>query len=453
MSLRKNLILAVILLSYFVTAMDGAVIITGLEKISTELKLSQSSLSWVQNAYVLAWGGFMLLGGKLSDTFGRKGILNLSLILFGISSFMAGASTSARLLIFARFLQGIGASILAPTSLALIVDYFKGMERVRAIAWYSSISGLGMSVGLVIGGILAGLLSWRYGFFINIPILLFMLIVSLKALSSKRACRQEERSHFDIQGTIMSVLGIFIFVYAINGASNVWPWLILSLLILSGFILTEYRSDSPIMPLRLFDFRRSRANISRLLFSGSMMGFYFFISEYLQEAMSMRPLWIGVAFFPLTLSTFITAIGVPSAIRKWGNMRVLFTGQLLMLSGFVMMLFLGARSYYWLHIAAPMLFLGIGQGLTMSPLTNLGMAGVARQDNGSASGIINAAHQIGCSIGLSVMISAGAEASDIVSSCHIAMTTGLIFTILSFITLFVRKEYITKTTNHLLWKR
>ena len=143
MNTRKKLILTIILLSYLITAIDGSIVITEVTKISADLQLSPTLLSWVQNAYVLAWGGFMLLGGLLSDTFGRKRLLNLSLVLFGIGSLLAGISWSANIMIAARFIQGIGSAILAPTSLALIMDYFEGKERVKAVAWYSSI-GIGV---------------------------------------------------------------------------------------------------------------------------------------------------------------------------------------------------------------------------------------------------------------------------------------------------------------------
>ena len=178
MDIKRRFILTIVLLSYFVTAINGAIVITGLTDMAEELGLNQSALSWVQNAYVLAWGGFMLLGGRLSDTFGRRQILNLALVLFGIGSLLAGIAPSAIVLIVSRFIQGIGAAVLAPTSLALIIDYFKGQERVKAVAWYSSISGLGMCVGLIIGGILASFFSWRYGFFIYLPLILFMLVRS-----------------------------------------------------------------------------------------------------------------------------------------------------------------------------------------------------------------------------------------------------------------------------------
>ena len=144
MDIKRRFILTIVLLSYFVTAINGAIVITGLTDMAEELGLNQSALSWVQNAYVLAWGGFMLLGGRLSDTFGRRQILNLALVLFGIGSLLAGIAPSAIVLIVSRFIQGIGAAVLAPTSLALIIDYFKGQERLKAVAWCRSISGLGI---------------------------------------------------------------------------------------------------------------------------------------------------------------------------------------------------------------------------------------------------------------------------------------------------------------------
>lgn len=442
MNIQKKLILTVILLSYFVTTMDGAVVITGLERIAADLGLNQSALSWVQNAYMLAWGGFMLLGGKLSDACGRRAVLNVALVLFAVSSLFAGLSQTDWQLIAARFVQGMGAAILAPTVLALIVDCFEGQERVKAIAWYSSISGLGLSVGLVVGGVVADVFSWRYGFFINLPILLVMLLISVKVLPRRQ--RSEAHRAFDIKGTVLSVAGIFALVYAINGARQGGLLMLVAVALLTWFVRVERRSAVAVMPLRLFSASRSRANVARLLFSGSMTGFYFFVSEYMQEVMHLPPLWIGVAFFPLTLSTFAAAVRVPGAVRRYGNMRVLLTGQLLMLCGFAQMLVLDGHSHYWLNLALPMLTLGVGQGLTMSPLTNLGMAGVDPDDNGAASGVVNAAHQIGCSAGLSVMVAAGARVSGLVDACHVAMTIGLAFTLLSFAILFLRKQYLLK---------
>lgn len=450
----KIFILTVILLSYFVTAMDGAVVITGLEKIAKELSLSQVSLSWVTNAYVLAWGGFMLLGGKLSDTLGRKQALNLSLVIFGISSALAGLASSADILIFARFLQGMSAAVLAPTSLALIIDYFEGQERVKAIAWYSSISGLGMSIGLIVGGALADFFSWRYGFFINIPIVCFMLMVSFMELDNKTH-DAGTRSHLDITGTILSVVCIFSFVYAINGTEQLGFWMAVSALSLATFIGVEKHSQHPVMPLWLFNSTRTRANISRILFSGSMMGFYFFISQYLQEVFHLSPLWVGIAFFPLTLSTFVAAVVVPTFIHRFGNSHVLFSGLVIMLIGFGLIVYLGGESSYLIGISVPMLLLGIGQGFAMSPLTNAGIMGVTPNNAGVASGLVNAAHQIGCSIGLSLMVTASNGLSNAVSVCHTAMIVAFIFILIALFVMFGRAKYARKivltTINKKLW--
>lgn len=437
MDIKKRFILTIVLLSYFVTSINGAIVITGLTDMAEELGLNQSALSWVQNAYVLAWGGFMLLGGRLSDSFGRRQILNLALLLFGMGSLLAGIASSAAVLVFSRFMQGIGAAVLAPTSLALIMDYFEGQERVKAIAWYSSISGLGMCVGLVIGGILASFFSWRYGFLIYLPLILFMLVVALKVLSE--GGRKENGLRFDMWGTIYSVVCIFSFVYAINGAESAWLWLGTALCFLVLFIRQERKVSAPIMPLRLFNGIRTRANTARLLFAGAMMGFYFFISEFLQEVFRFTPLWVGIAFFPLTLSTFAGAMSVPKAVRRHGDNRTLFAGLILMLIGFIGMLRMDATSSYWSGIAIPMLFLGFGQGLVMSPLTNLGIWNVRPEDSGAASGVVNAAHQVGCSVGLSVMVTVSSDTVEMAGICHIAMLVGFGFTLLAFVIMFFDK--------------
>lgn len=430
MDTKKRLILAIVLLSYFVTAINGAIVITGLTDMAAELELSQQALSWVQNAYVLAWGGFMLLGGRLGDTFGRRQILNLALVLFGIGSLLAGMAPSAPVLVFSRFMQGVGAAALAPASLALIIDYFEGQERVKAIAWYSSVSGLGMCVGLVIGGVLASFFSWRYGFFVYLPLIIVMLAISLKVLAKRPGGGKGER--FDIPGTIYSAGGMFMFVYAINGAENAWLWLVAALCLLALFIRQEKKAPAPVMSLRLINGARTRANAARLLFAGAMMGFYFFVSEFLQEVMHLTPLYTGMAFFPLTLSTFAGAIRVPKAVCLYGNSNTLFAGLSLMLAGFGLMLLTDASSGYWAGIAVPMLLLGFGQGLAMSPLTNMGMSGIQPEDSGAASGVVNAAHQVGCSVGLSVMVTVSPAAAGMAEICHTAMLAGFVFTVAAF---------------------
>lgn len=434
MSKQKKWVIAIVMMSYFVTAIDCSIIFTGITCIARDLSLNQSELSWVQNTYVLAFGGFMLLGGRLSDALGRKRILNLSLVLFGVGSLMAGACTTVAFMIAARFLQGIGAAILAPTSLALLMDYFEGDERVKAISWYSSVSGLGMCAGLILGGTFASFLSWRYGFYVNVPLTLFMMIASIKVLNGAEI----KKARFDIAGTILSVVGVFCFVYAINGARNFWLWITISACLIGTFILIERRTTVPIMPLRLFaNGDRSRAYIARILFAGAMMGFYFFISEFLQEVFHFTPLIVGFAFFPLTLFTFLGAMTVPRMVCKWNNRKVLFCGLVLLLAGFALALMLKAESSFMLGVALPMSLIGYGQGLATTPLTNLGIKDVEYEDSGAASGLVNAAHQIGCSIGLSVIVTIIADETNMIKICHTAMVIGLLLIFLAFVIAFL----------------
>lgn len=421
---RKRIILTIALLSYFVTAIDSSIVITGLEKMTEELSLNQTTLSWVQNAYVLAFGGFILLGGKLSDIFGRKHIINMALILFGGASAVAGAAENAGIMIAARFVQGAGAAIMAPTSLALLMDTFEGKERVKAVAWYSSISGLGSSVGLVLGGLLASYLSWRDGFYINVPITLFMLFLSLRVLKDTHV----EHFHFDLLGTVLSIVGIFALVYAINGAEQKIIWFGIALVFLIAFLFTENRSSVPVMPLELFRNRtRAGAYLVRTLYMCAMLGFWFFISEYLQRVLGYSPIQTGLSFFPMTFSLFAAALLVPYFAEKIGDKIVLWIGIFCLLLGFLWALIVTEQSAYFNTIMPLLILMGFGQGFCMSPLTNLGIYNIKAEHAGSASGLVNVAHQVGGSIGLAIMVSAGTQLEGTMSQFHLAMVIGFGF--------------------------
>lgn len=437
-------------MSYLVTAMNGAIIITGLPRMAEELELSLSALSWVQNIYVLAWGSFMLMGGRISDLLGRKSMLVLSLSLFGGGTLWSGLSASAFGLIASRFVQGLGAAILAPTSLALIMDHFDGQNQVRVVSWYSSISGLGMCIGLIIGGVLTESYSWRLGFFSYLPIIgcmIYLAHITLKRKSKSVLSLTE----IDITGTLLSTSGIFSLVYAINGAQTPWVWGGAGTVLLGLFIYAESKSAAPIMPLHLFDGVRSRAHLARVLFAGAMMGYYFFISEFLQETMAYSALEVGWAFLPLTLSTFVAAVQVPRVVARWGNKWALAFGLTLMVAGFYCMTGLSVGCDYWSGIAFPMLLLGVGQGLVMSPLTNLAVIGVSQEDAGSVSGIVNATHQIGCSVGLSIMVAASSQCNGLAEICRQAMKCGLAFILIAFVLTMASKRNIQKLST--IWKQ
>lgn len=432
----KKVALALALLSYFVVALDGSIVFTGLEKISADLSLSQTSLSWVQNAYVLAFGGFMLMGGKVGDVLGRKTAINWSLAVFAIGSLLAGISQSAAIMIFARFVQGVAAAVLAPSALALIMDYFQGQERTKAVAWYSSISGLGLCFGLIFGGFITSLYSWRIGFLANIPLASAMGYLSQKYLAAGKT----QRHRFDFLGTIISVCGVFAFVYAINGAEHFLCYLALSAALLAIFLAVEKQAKSPIMPLEIFySPTRNRAYFGRFLFVGALMGLNFFVSEYMQIVLHFSPFKTGLGFFPLTICTFLAAIKVPSLVKKFGNYKTLFAGIALMAFGFAL-LWQNKNCQSFLPLALAMLFIGFGQGFGMSPLTNLGIEGIAKRNFGAASGIVNAAHQIGGAVGLSTMVSFTANTQNAANAFGTAMLVGLIFTLSILAVIFCKKR-------------
>lgn len=426
MSLRKSLILLLILLSYGVIAIDGSIVITGLTHIAADLSLDQVSLSWVQNAYVLAFGGFILVSGKLSDVFGRKRILNVALILFGTASAIAGAAPNGAIMLTTRVVQGVSAAMLAPTSLALLMDTFTGQERVKAVSWYSSISGLGSSVGLMLGGFLANTFSWRVSFYINVPVTLGMLAISLTCIDYTPV----RQGPFDIKGTVLSVSGIFALIYAINGASQPLPWFLGAVVLLSLFIYTEKRAATAIMPLSLFTSPiRVGAYVTRILYMCAMMGFWFFLSEYMQHVLGFTPLQAGLGFIPMTVSLFLAALVVPYLVSTVGNSKVLGMSVAFLGLGLVGALFLTDRSSYVFAVTPILLLLGIGQGLAMSPMTSLGIQDAAPDIAGAASGLVNVTHQLGGSLGLAIMVSLGEGTPLMMDKFHIAMEIGLAFVI------------------------
>lgn len=285
---RKRIILALVLSSYLVVGIDGSLVITAIAQIASELHMDSMAMSWVQNAYVLAFGGFLLAGGRLGDIHGRKHTFCASIILFGIGSLGAGLSQTAWMMIPSRFVQGVGSAAMAPAALGLIVDYFQGRERVKVVAWYGSISGLGLCVGLVLGGAITSYASWRWGFLVNIPIMLLMFVYAHRWLYEGT----KTDGRLDVSGTVLSAMGVFALVYAIDGASNSFPWMVAALACLLAFIKTEQRAKFSIVPASLFRSRnRCNGYLSRLMLIGALMGYNFAVWP-----LRLHPLANGLRF-------------------------------------------------------------------------------------------------------------------------------------------------------------
>ncbi|MHA6915169.1 MFS transporter [Ralstonia pseudosolanacearum] len=435
-----NTVLAIIVASYLMIVVDISIVITGLPRIQAELGFSAAQLSWVTNAYTLAFGGLLLLGARAGDILGRRRMFITGLSLFTLASVVIGLSQSATWLLAARAVQGAGAAVLAPSTLALLSTYFaEGPARTRALSMYAAAAGIGATLGLVLGGLFADLVSWRAGFFINLPIGVALMLAARKHIAETPT----QVGRFDALGTASSTLGMAALVYGlVRAAEGGWqdPSALAGLgggaLMLAVFIGIERRVGHPVLPLRLLDHcERAGAYAARMLFMAGAVGFWFFSTQFLQGVLQLRPLQAGLAFLPVTLPNFASAIAGPRLARRHGNDSLLLGGLLLGVLGLLWLGQADAHASYWMHVAPPMVLIGLGQGLLLGPLTAAGVAGVAQKDAGAASGLVNVAHQLGGALGLGVLVfvfaaAAPATAHDADTLAHriaAVMDTGALF--------------------------
>jgi EmrB/QacA subfamily drug resistance transporter len=406
---HKTAVLAIVLVSYLMIVLDISIVITGLPRIRDGLGFSPTDLSWVQNAYTLSFGGLLMLGARAGDLFGRRRMFIVGLALFTASSLAIGLAQAPWQLLAARAIQGVGAAILAPSTLALLsTNFAEGAERTRAMAYYAAVAGVGATMGLVLGGLFAGWLSWRVGFFINVPVGAGLVFAARRYLAES----ERRTGGLDLMGALMSTLGMTALVYGIvRSASAGWTdaWTLGSVgagvVMLGLFILNEARAPQPILPLRLFaDRQRSAAYATRLLFLGGMVGFWFFTTQFLQNVLGYSPVLAGLAFVPTTLPNFAAAMMTPRLTRRFGNGRVLAGGLAISVVGMAWLSQVSAGADYLTGLALPMVLIGVGQGGTLGPLTIAGVAGVAPRDAGAASGLVNVAHQLGGSLGLGILV-------------------------------------------------
>ncbi|GAA3600183.1 MFS transporter [Kineosporia mesophila] len=413
---RSGAVLAVILVSYFMILMDNSVIFTGLPTIRDSLDLSPASLSWVQDGYTLVFGGLLLLGARAGDLVGRVRLFVAGLAVFGLASLFIGLAQTGWWMIAGRAVQGIGAAVVAPTSLALITVYFEGEARRRAVAAYAATAGIGASLGMLVGGALTEWISWRAAFLVNVPIALVMIVATRRVLTETP--RRDGR--FDLIGAICATAGIGALVFGFIessaagwGSSRVLGSLAAGIVLLIVLVLHEGRAEQPIMPLRLFRSReRSGAYGVRLLYLGAMMGFFFFTTQFLQNSYGFTPLQAGLGFLPMTMVNFGVAMAAPRLGARIPGAVLLTGGTALTLAGMFWLGQAGVGGAYVTAVALPMVLVGAGQGLVFAPLTSSGIAGVRQSDAGAASGLLNTAHQLGMALGLAVLVAISTRAGS-----------------------------------------
>ncbi|MFK7693163.1 MFS transporter [Paenibacillus sp. HJGM_3] len=404
------MILTIIIACQLLVVLDASIMVTAMPQIGRSLHMSTTSLTWVQNSYILAFGGFLLLGARAGDLLGRRKILGVGIGLFSLTSLLAGLAPTAEFLLVSRACQGFAAALATPAALALLsASFTEAKERSKAIAMYSAVSAAGGSIGLILGGFFTDFISWRVGMFINVPIGIALLYL-VQRFIQKTSTRT---GRFDLWGGIVSVLGMTALVYGfVQAADHGWgkleTWILLAagMVLLAAFVLIEARADEPIIPLRLFASRqRSGAYLGRFLLVCGNFSLFFFIPQYLQNVLGFSSLEAGLAFLPFTGAQFGMMYLMPGLLHRFGNRKVLMAGLLLAIMGTVWL----SRIVFVQVPFFPQMFIllaimGIGAGLAFQPLTALGLSDVDSRDTGAASGLINVAHQSGSSLGLAVLI-------------------------------------------------
>ena len=408
-SARSSLALVVILLAQLMFVLDITVVNIALSQLQTSLGFSHTNLSWVMNAYTLTFGGLLLLGARAGDLYGRRRVFLSGLVLFTAASVGAGLATSSGMLLAARATQGVGAAFAAPSALALLmIGFAEGKERNRALGLYTALSMAGSAIGLILGGVLTEYFSWRWVFFINIPIGIALVALSGRALPAAGRAR----GGIDLPGAITSTLGMVALVFGlVRAASAGWgnQWAIaalgIGLVLLGFFVAVERKAAHPLTPMRLFaSTDRVAAYVSRMLLMGGVMGVFFFLTQYLQDVRHFSAVRTGLAFLPFTATLcLVTEISTRRIIGRVHPRLLMVGGMSLSALALLLLGRLGQTSGYG-QVVGSLIALAIGNGLALVPLTAAALSGVAPEDSGAGSGLINAAHQVGGSLGLAVLV-------------------------------------------------
>jgi EmrB/QacA subfamily drug resistance transporter len=408
--------------------LDMTVVNVALPSMAAGLHLSATSLSWVLNAYALTFGGLLLLGGRAGDILGRRQAFMAGLAIFTVASLAGGLATSAATLLAARAIQGVGGAIASPAVLAAIITSFpEGRERVRALSIFTAVVMGGSSLGLVLGGVITQWASWRWVFFVNVPIGLAVVAAAPRLLARS----ERKRARFDVVGALTSTAGMSALVYAfINAASAGWTStrtvgsFAAAAILLALFGLNEARTSEPITPLWLFrDRSRAASYLARLLLVGGMFGSFFFLTQFVQEVLGFSPLKAGLSFIPMTGALFATSRLAPRLVSRFGPKPLMIAGLLPVVAGMAWLGQLSTGTSYFPGVVIPMLLLGTGMGVAFVPLTMASLAGVPPSESGAASSMVNVMQQVGGALGLAILVTIFGTASRAAASHPLAGAT------------------------------
>ena len=407
----------IILAAQLMLQMDFLIVLVALPQIQRDLNFSAAGLSWVPNAFALAFGGLLLLGGRLGDMIGQVRAFRIGLAVFTVASFLGGVADNAAVLISARVLQGVGAALAGPSVLALItVTARDDSERQRGLSMFIAVSAIGSSSGLLLGGVLTELLSWRWSLLINVPLGIAVVAIIGRIVPETRP----QRTPLDIGGAVTATLGSVALVYAFISAAEAgwgsWPTvasMAVGLALLSAFMLIERAHRAPLLSLSLLSNRTRLAGLGVMgLVVGMHFSVLFLLVQYLQRVLTFDAFEAGLAYIPLTLTVLVMSQFAPWLIAKFGPRALLVTGSALVAVSLVGFALLGDDSSYAFAVLIPLIIHAAGISLVFAPSTVTIMAGVPDQHAGAASGLLQMDQQIGGALGIAIIAAAYALSAD-----------------------------------------
>ena len=404
------LALVVVCLGQFMVVLDATIVNVALPSIQTDLHISDANLQWIVNAYTLLFGGFLLLGGRAADLFGRRNLFVAGVTLFSVASLVNGLASSEGMLIGARAAQGLGGALMSPAALAVITTTFaEGSERTKALSIWAAIASGGSAVGLLLGGILTEALSWEWIFFINVPIGVAIVLASFRLVPNSRV--EGGSRHFDLVGAVSVTAGLLVLVYAIVKAQD-WGWgsgstvglAALAIALLASFVWIESRSPYPLVRLGLFRLRSlAVGNGVFLIVAGGLFAMFFFASLYLQQILGYSALTTGFAFLPVTVGIMMGAVTAQQLVPKRGVRPVLLTGLSVAAVGLTILGVSTQVDGSYLGVLGGLFPMSLGMGAAFVTLTLVATTNVDESDAGLASGIFNTSQQVGGALGLAIL--------------------------------------------------
>ena len=414
--------LAVLSLVQFVLVLDATVVNVALPSIQRDLRgMGPAGLAWVVNGYALTFGGLLLLGGRLADLFGRRRVFLAGLGAFALASAAAGLSFGPETLVASRFLQGAGAALVAPAALSMVTLLFdEEKERATALSIWGGLAGLGATAGVLLGGVLSDLASWRLIFLINLPVAAVALMLVPRLVADSRRS-SEGRGRLDVPGALLVTAGVSLVVFALLGKGES-PWASIAVLAPLGgglalvglFVVVEARAKNPLVPLRFFSRSgtRSAAYAVFALVSGAMTAMYFSLSLYMQQVLGYSPLLAGLAYLPLCAAFFV-GIGASSVLAgRLGARTTIAGGLIVAAAGLALLSGVSADGSYLRDVLPGMLVVPLGAGAAFVAITIAAMGGAGGEDAGLAGGVLNAAQEVGTAVGLAVLVSLAVDRAN-----------------------------------------